>query len=365
MIDRLTNEYQPDVVTPPGETLQEVIETLGMTKAELADRIGKTPKTVGEIIKHGAPITPSTAMELEKVLGVPSSFWNNRERRYRESLARQEERKRLEKRVGWLKSLPVREMVKAGWIKWHKDKAEQLKELLRYFGVASPQQWKKIWLSPETAYRKSKAFAGKPEASSVWLRKGELQAQQVNTRPFNKEAFRSLLQDIRALTKTAPERFEKEVVTLCAEVGVAVVFTPPIKGAPVYGVTRWLTPEKALIQLSLRGKFEDLLWFTFFHEAGHILLHGKKEIFIEGNDSHDEREQKADRFARDLLIPPAAYRQFIKSGRYRDPGAVKAFATQLEISPAIVVGRLQYEKLLLFSRMNNLRRRFDFVDTNN
>lgn len=365
MTDRLTNEYQPDVVTPPGKTLQEVIETLGMTKAELADRIGKTPKTVGEIIKHGAPITPGTAMELEKVLGVPSSFWNNRERRYRESLALQEERKRLEKRAGWLKSFPVREMVKAGWIKRHKDKAEQLKELLRYFGVASPEQWKKIWLSPKTVYRKSKVFAGKPESSSVWLRKGELQAQQINTRPFNKEAFRSLLQDIRALTKTAPERFEKEVVTLCAEVGVAVVFTPPIKGAPVYGVTRWLTPEKALIQLSLRGKFEDLLWFTFFHEAGHILLHGKKEIFIEGNDSHDGREQKADRFARDLLIPPAAYRRFIESGRYQDSGAVKAFAAQLEISPAIVVGRLQYEKLLLFSHMNNLRRRFDFVGTNN
>jgi len=365
MTDRLTNEYQPDIVTPPGETLQEIIETLGMTKAELADRIGKTPKTIGEIIKHGAPITPSTAMELEKVLSVPSSFWNNRERRYRESLARQEERKRLEKRAGWLKSFPVPEMIKVGWIKEHKDKAEQLKELLRYFGVASPEQWKKIWLSPKTAYRKSRAFASKPEASSVWLRKGELQAQQIKTRSFNKEAFRSLLQDIRTLTQTAPERFPKEVVSLCAEVGVAVVFTPPIKGAPVYGATRWLTPEKALIQLSLRGKFEDLLWFTFFHEAGHILLHGKKEIFIEENDNHDVREQKADRFARDLLIPPAAYRQFIKSGRYRDPAAVKAFAAQLGISPAIIVGRLQHEELLPFSRMNNLRRRFDFVGTNN
>ena len=361
MTDRLTNEYRPDVVTPPGETLQETIEALGMTKAELAARIGKTPKTVGEIIKHGAPVTPSTAMELEKVLGIPSSFWNNRERRYRESLARQEERKRLEKRVGWLKSFPVREMVKAGWIKGYKDKVEQLKGLLRYFGVASPEQWKKIWFSPEAAYRKSKVFAGKPEASSVWLRKGELQAQEIKTKPFDKEAFRSLLQDIRALTQTAPEQFQEQAVNLCAEVGVAVVFTPPIKGAPVYGVTCWLTPEKALIQLSLRGKFEDLLWFTFFHEAGHILLHGKKEIFIEEDDSQDEREQKADRFARDLLIPPAAFRRFIDSGQYRNPGDIKAFAAQLGVSPAIVVGRLQHEELLPFSRMNNLRRRFDFA----
>ena len=163
-----------------------------------------------------------------------------------------------------------------------------------------------------------------------------------------------LLKNIRSLTQTTPEQFEKDVVILCTEVGVAVVFTPPIKRAPVYGATRWLTSEKALIQLSLRGKFEALLWFTFFHEAEHILLHGKKEVFIEGNERQNEREQKADRFARDLLIPPSAYRQFIKSGRYSDPGAIKAFAAQLDISPAIIVDRLQREKMLQFSYMTLL-----------
>jgi len=362
MTDKIINEYRPDVVTPPGETLRDIIDHLGMSKAELADRIGKTPKTVGEIVKHGAPITPSTAMELENVLGVPSSFWNNRERRYRESLARQEERRRLEGDVEWLKSLPVREMINAGWIKEYKDKVDQLKGVLCFFGVASRQQWKKIWLSPKTAYRKSRAFTSRPEASSAWLRKGELHAREILCGPFNKEAFRSLLQEIRSLTQTAPERFEKEVVTKCAKVGVAVVFTPSIKGAPVYGATRWLTPEKALIQLSLRGKFEDLLWFTFFHEAGHILLHGKREIFIEEDGSKDEREQAADRFARDILVLQAAYRKFINSGKYHEPKTVKAFARQIGISPAIIVGRLQHEKRLPFSHMNNLRRRFKFTE---
>ncbi len=125
-----------------------------------------------------------------------------------------------------------------------------------------------------------------------------------------------------------------------------------------------MTPEKALIQLSLRGKFEDMLWFTFFHEAGHILIHGKREIFIEEDGSQDEREQAADRFARDILVPPAAYREFINSGKYRDPKAVKAFARQIGISPSIIVGRLHHEKHLPFSRMNELRRRFDFGKKN-
>ena len=132
MSDRIQNEYIPDFVTPPGETLQEMLNTIGMSKAELADRIGKTPKTIGEIIKHGAPITPATSMELEKALGTPASFWNNRERRYRESLARQEERKRLKKEIGWLKTLPVGQIMKAGWIKKHKDKTDQVDEVLRF-----------------------------------------------------------------------------------------------------------------------------------------------------------------------------------------------------------------------------------------
>jgi addiction module HigA family antidote len=362
MSERIENQYMPDYVTPPGETLQEILDTIGMTKAELADRIGKTPKTIGEIIKHGAPVTPGTAMELEKVLGTPASFWNNRERRYRESLARQQERKRLKKEAAWLKTLPVREMMKAGWIKKCDDRIEQIDEMLRFFGVASSKQWKTLWLSSAPSFRQSKAFASKPESCSVWLRKGELEAQEIACRPFNKEKFRSALKEIRLLTRTEPERFETKTVQACAKAGVSVVFVPAIKGAPVYGATRWLTSDKALIQLSLRGKFEDLLWFTFFHEAGHILLHGKKEVFIEDDRNKSEKEAEADRFASNFLIPLSAWQKFAASRNTFSLAAVEAFAAQLEISPAIVVGRLQHEELIPHSHLNQLRRRFGFSD---
>lgn len=361
MIDRIQNEYMPDFVTPPGETLQEILDTIGMSKAELADRIGKTPKTIGEIIKHGAPITPATAMELEKALGTSASFWNNRERRYRESLARQQERKRLKKEIGWLKNLPVGQMIKAGWIREYNDDVDQVDEVFRFFGVVTSKQWKTLWVSPSAAYRKSKAFASKPGACSVWLRKGEIKAQEIVCKPFNKERFRSALKEIRLLTRTEPERFEAKTVQMCAEAGVAVVFVPPMRGAPVYGATRWLNSEKAMIQLSLRGKFEDLMWFTFLHEAGHILLHGKKEVFIEGGDNKNQKESEADRFATNFLILNAAWQKFISFQNFRSTTAVKAFAAQLGISPAIVVGRLQHEKLIPHSHLNGLRRRFEIT----
>ena len=359
MSKQIQNEYAPDVVTPPGDTLQEIIDTIGMTKAELANRIGKTPKFINDIINHHAAITPTTSMELEKVLGTPASFWNNRERRYRESIARRNERKRLQKEIKWLDAFPINLMVKAGWIKKHKNKIDQVEALLRFFSIASSKRWKKLWLSPATVYRKSNAFVGKPESCSVWLRKGELQAQEIVCKPFDKKKFKSALITIRRLTRSEPHQFEAKTIQLCAESGVAVVFTPSIKGAPVYGATRWLTPEKAMIQLSLRGKFEDLLWFTFFHEAGHILLHGKKEVFIEDSDNRTEEEKEADRFATNFLIPLNAWQKFISTVNYQSKAAVEDFAKEQKISPAIVVGRLQHENLIPHNRLNDLRRRFE------
>jgi addiction module HigA family antidote len=280
MTEKLQNQYVPDYVTPPGETIEEILVSIGMSKAELSDRIGKTPKHVGDIIKHGAPITPQTAMDLEKVLGTPASFWNNRERRYRESLARNEEKERLKKEVGWLRRFPIADMIKAGCINRQESKVEKF-----------------------------------------------------------------------------DETFEAQTVHLCSRAGVAVVLVPAFPGAPVYGATRWLTSEKAMIQLSLRGRFEDHFWFTFFHEAGHILLHGKKDIFIEWNQGEDEKELEADQFARNLLIPLGAWQKFLSSGNCRSSEAVETFAAQMDISPAIVVGRLQHEGHLPHSHLNGLRRR--------
>ena len=360
MRERMENEYLPDYVTPPGETLQEILDTIGMTKAELAGRLGKTPKTIGEIIKHGAPITPVTAIELEKVLGTPASFWNNRERRYREIVARQNERKRLIKETVWLEGFPISEMIKTGLIKKGKDKIKRVDDVLRFFSVASSKQWKSLWLSSDAVFRKSKAFTSQPEACSVWLRKGELQSLEIVCGPFNKKRLLLVLKDIRSLTREEPELFVSKTVQMCADAGVAVVFIPPIKGAPVYGATRWLTPEKALIQLSLRGKYEDLLWFTFFHEAGHILLYGKKEVFIEDDNNKREREkeEQADRFAANFLIPRASWQRFISESNYQKATAVKDFSAQQIISPAIVVGRLQHEKYIPYSHLNGLRRKF-------
>lgn len=347
------NRYVPDYLVTPGEVLDDYLESYGMTQSELADRTGLAKKTINEIIKAKSPITPETALKFERVLGRPAHFWNNLERQYQEDRTRLAEKARLQSSLEWLKKIPVSRMVKLGWIEKKSQKVEQLEEVLRFFGIASPEQWPNVWETCQVAYRQSQAFQAKPEAVSVWLRQGEIEARQISCTPFNRKKFSEILDDIRALTTEETEIFRPRLEELCASAGVAVVFIPEITGTRIYGATRW-SGNRAIIQLSLRYKSNDHLWFTFFHEAAHILKHGRKEVFIESNGLDCDKEDEANIFACNKLIPPAELRQFIDEEQF-DLESIKDFAEKINIAPGIVVGRLQHQGLLPYNVGNRLK----------
>jgi len=358
----IQNEYLPDVVSPPGDTLLEIIEGRGMSQAELSERTGRPKKTINEIVKGKAAITPATALRLERVLGAPASFWNDREQHYRESLARQAERNSLQGQVDWLNQFPIKTMVEFGWLPAGDDPVEMLRNVISFFGIASPIQWHEIWQKPGVAFRKSPAFESDPFAISVWIRRGEIEAQQIDCQPYDADRFITALHSIRTLTMQLPENFHQEIVRLCASAGVAVVFVPQLPKVRVSGATRWLTPTKAMLQVSIRYKTDDQLWFSFFHEAGHILKHGKRDIFIEGNGDGNEKEAEAHRFAADFLLPPSEYRQFKPRGKYYSKAEIVEFARQLGIAPGIVVGRLQHDGKLPHKNCNDLKRALRWAD---
>ena len=105
----------------------------------------------------------------------------------------------------------------------------------------------------------------------------------------------------------------------------------------------------------------DKFWFTFFHEAAHILLHadGKQNIFLDDTEFNDtaKEEREANAFARELLIPEI-HRYELASLRYKEE--INYFANKLGIHPGIVVGRLQYDGQLSYkSTLNRLKESFD------
>jgi HTH-type transcriptional regulator / antitoxin HigA len=352
---------EPDYAVPPGETLRDRLEELGMTQAELATRTGLSTKHVNQILQGVAHISPETAQRLDLATGVPSRLWNRLEADYRATAARIRQRRVLEEDVAWLKELPVSELVNREVLpEQPSDQVSRVQQLLAFFGVASPEAWRNLWLQPEAAFRQSPAFAAKPGAVAAWLRLGELAALQMACQPYQASRLRSLLPRLRALTTEPPEVFGPAMRTLCAEVGVAVVFIKEIRGARVSGATRWLTPTKALVQLSLRYKTDDQLWFTFFHELAHVLLHGKKDVWIEDGSDDDPREEEANRFAAELLIGRQHEDRFKGLTTLQ---SVRVFARDIGVAPGVVVGRLQREGILRYGVGEQLKRRFELVDT--
>jgi len=350
--------YEPDYAVPPGQTLQETIDALGIEQKELATRAGLSVKHVNQIVKGIAPITQDTAIRLDRVTGVPARMWNNLEANYREQVARLEEKERLAQDLEWLRTIPTKELIERGKIEAKADRVDLLDEVLCFFGVANVDAWREGWEMPQFAFRKSPSVKGKAGAIAAWLRLCELDVQEQDCEPFDKQEFKAALEAIRTLTVKDPDEFAPEVTERCADAGVAVALVPEIKGAPVSGAAKWLTPEKAMIGLNLRGKSNDRFWFTFFHEAGHILNDSKKETYIDVEYADDPREQNANQFAANLLIPPRYEHELVWLTTY---AAVEQFAKSIGIAPGIVVGRLQREEIIPYSHLNKLKVRLEWA----
>jgi addiction module HigA family antidote len=350
--------YEPDYAVPPGQTLQETIHAQGIDQRELAVRTGLSAKHVNQIIKGVAPITHDTAIRLERVTGIPARMWNNLEANYQELRARLAEKERMANDLEWLSTISTKELIERGVIEESADKMSLLQAVLAFFGVASVEAWKGGWSKHQFAFRKSPTFKGEDGAMATWLRLGELEAQKVQCKPFDKSAFRAALDKIRTLTVKDPDVFVPRMTAFCAACGVALVLVPEIKGAPVSGAAKWLTANKAMICLNLRGKRNDRFWFTFFHEAGHILNDSKKETYIDVDYQDDLREQNANRFAANLLIPEDCEEVLRELQSYQ---SVEAFADEIGIAPGIVVGRLQCKGIIPYSHLNKLKVRLDWA----
>ena len=352
------NQYTPDYAIHPGEILEETLEARGITRTAFAERTGLSLKTVSQIIHGKAPVTPETAIHFERVLGVSANIWNNLDAYYRLHVAKIADRQMLENKKEWTKKFPLTELAKRGFIRRRQTLAETVEELLDFFGVASVEAWKAQFQRIAVSYRKSPTFTSSKESVSAWLRIGEIEAENIRTSPFDEKTFKNALREIRFLTGEDPEVFEPRVKELCRNSGVALVFVSELPKTRLSGATRWLGPDKALIMLSLRYKRDDHFWFTFFHEAGHIILHGKTSVFIDEVDmGTNEAEEAANRLARNILIPESKYKTFVtKRQFYKDD--IVAFAQSIDICPGIVVGRLQRDGHIQHKWHNDLTRKF-------
>lgn len=358
---------RPATVSHPGEVVVDYLEFHGWAQRDLARRTGLTPKTISEICNGKGPISPQTALAFEKVLQRPAHFWLNMQRQYDEAEARQQDLAKSAQWIDWAHKFPLKEMKKLGFLNQNKSDVEAL---LSFLGVSSPESWNTVWGTCNVAYRQTRKFTKSVESISAWVRGTELLAAEIQTADYNEQLLRQSIGELRLLTRTRAEDAVEAVQIICAAAGVAVVLVPELPHTEISGCARWLSDKKALVALTLRYKYDDQMWFTFFHELGHILLHRKKQSFVLDNAADDlsdrvidpemqRYEAEANQFAGDTLIPPAMLAEFLRNDVFTND-SIHEFAEAAGIGPGIVVGRLQFERILKPHQGNALKQRLGF-----
>lgn len=359
-MSNLSNEWGPEYAIPPGWVLQEYLEVRGFSQAKFARRCGRSPKLISEIIAGKAPLEAKTALQFEKVLGLDASAWINIESSYRLRLAREADAKNVAADIEWAKAFPVQELAKRECFPRPESDVDSIFKLLGFFRVASVDAWKTQYGNASVAYRHSPSFKSNEKVVATWLRLGEIEAEKQACASYNKGQFQKAVWRIRDLTCEPIDTALKQVEKLCNEAGVALALVKPLKRMALSGAAWWLSPKKAVVQLTARHKTTDRLWFSFFHEAAHVLLHNKKAVFVDENNENDtEQELEANKWASNLLIPETAWQQLTQVSPLNGV-VVGEFAREQGIAPGIVVGRLQHEGVIPWrSPLNSLKVRVD------
>lgn len=353
--------YSPNIAIHPGKMIAQAIDREGMSQKSLCERTGITEKHLSHIINGEASITVDTALLLENALGGAASFWINLEKNYQENKARLDRLYLIRQEISELPRFPYNELAKRGYVEKTSNKEYKVVNLWKFFGVNS---LKSVQKTEQIAFRKQDSPSIKNEYIAAWLRCGEIGAKKQVLPDYSETKLKAVLVTLKHLSTETPERFSTDIVRKLNEAGVAILFIEHFPGSKVSGAVRWLN-NTPLIQLSLFNSWSDIFWFNLYHELGHLLLHGKKEKFLEFNNKEfpfvKEKEEQADKFASDSLIPPIEYANFLKTGTLSIE-RIKKFAGSLKIHPGIVAGRLCHDKKTRWDVVSIIRTRLKIVE---
>ncbi len=358
MVNKKDNNFMPTVALPPGVTIRENMDYLGMTQKELALRLSITEKHLSHVLNGDSPITYDTALKLESVIGPSAEFWMKLETNYQLNKYRLEEEGKLKEDLDILKNIPYRDMAANGWVEKERDLKKRVLNTRDFFGVGSLSAIKKTYAVAYRTHNSSNTISD--YGILAWLRKAEIEGVKKQVEKFDKSRLRKLIPRYRELTLLHPEGFYPELERLCAEAGIALVLAEYIPKTYICGATVW-RDNRAIVALSMRGKRADVFWFTFFHEVAHLLNHTRKEVHIIFENT-DEQDQ-ANEIASNYLISKKEYTNFIENHNFTDIDEIRKYAEEIGIASYVLIGRLQHDKLIDYPSYNHLIPSFEITNT--
>lgn len=359
---------EPDWASPPGDTIQRLMRSREIAYDELADALHLDRQEFHSLLEGKSRLTIELAEGLVQHLGSTVRFWVARDKSYLRDLARVRGADAIDA-VAWAASMPVASMRRDGWLQRGRRTREGVAaDLLSFFGCSSLQEWGARYSTGvgAVAFRASVSFPSDDMATLVWLRLGETEAAEIQIAEYDEEGFRKLLPELRRISAFKhPNVLLERLREACGRVGVHITSARAPDGCRASGAS-WFGPSgRPIIHLSFRHLSEDHFWFTLFHESAHILLHGREHIDGEGQVMRDaddvRREQEADDYAREKLLPEEFRSSLMKAGG-PTPLRIRRFAREAGVTPGIFVGFLEYSKAVEHGRLSSLKRRYRWAD---
>lgn len=342
----------PASATHPGVLIKDELEaTPNLNQKMLATELGVQPSFLNEIIKGKRPLTADIAILLEKTLGIAAEYWMKFQSQYEIDRARVKQ-KNIEKTRNieiWniiKEYVPVHFFKKKGYIKG--DLSSDILTIKHIYNVETIDELVEGYSKSKFAfYRKSQKLIIDERNMYAWsaLAQYEAKSEKVSTFDFAKMNELSVKLNHLFYKNTNTLNEVKKAMT---KAGIKFLLIDKPEKTPVDGFSFW-SDDNPTIALTLRHKRIDNFAFTVMHEMGHIALHlikDKKQKFMDltTKPNVDEFEMEADKYAQEKLIPTELWNEIIDSDTTPDDSVIQSLAKQFGVNPAIILGRICYEK---------------------
>lgn len=355
-------ERTPAEVFSPGEFIKDEIEARGWSQIELAEVLGRPGRLVSELIAGKRSITPETAKALGEAFGTGAQFWMNMESSYQLSKVKGDGSNAVARRAKLYEMAPVKEMTRRFWIQ-PTDNIDVLEKSICSFyrkpSIDTP--------APQMAHAARKSSSYEEDltpAESAWLCRVQQIAETMEVKAFSEMDFAAVFGQLKAMLRDADT--VRQVPAVLASAGVRFLIVETLPTTKIDGVSLWLNPDTPVIALSLRFDRIDAFWHTLLHECAHVKhkdgLTGQAFLDIDLVGDEDkvpaekpEAERKADEFAASFSIPQTDLDGFIARVRpLFSKTRIQAFAAKLNVHPGLVVGQLQYRKIIPYSHSREM-----------
>jgi len=341
----------PFEATHPGVLLKDEMNARKIRQNDLSFELGVQPTYLNEILKGKRSITADFAILLEKVLSIPADYLMQFQTQYDIDKARIKMKniQRVEQIETWKiikEYVPVRQLKNRGYL--DEDLVKNISIIKDIYGFSSLDSLVNTIAQHNASsfYRKSEKLAIDKTNMLAWSKLAQFESRKVETGSFDTGNFQELMHEMKEIFFLNNDIKNKIRVKL-AEFGIKTVYLEKFDQTPVDGFSFW-SNENPAIALTLRHKRIDNFAFTLFHELGHIFLHlvNEKDRQFVDFDSVEEKdlfEIQADEFAQNILISEQQWSEIKNEFPITDQKIIE-FATKYSINPAIVLGRICWEK---------------------